>query len=309
MNFKAIELDTISTENSLFTSPNMNTFKIFRGKAFVSKHKISGRDVIGNPASIVLFPTTFPDHEELSRIAKDEQAPMTAFIRRLEAGRYEILFYTPAGESFGLCGHATLIAAYFLEKFYQENDVVFVRDFEGYHHEIKSHVQNGLVKIIMPAFEPESINGTDYDEILEAAGMNGDGKYSFFRCNELHDMIIVTNNTTSLRQAEPKFNVLADLLAKQNIRGLFVTSQSTETEADYEVRIFAPHLGIKEDISCGSANCSLLPLWDRQLNAVNNRYSILCPYNDNGKKYGGIELGSYNANRKEVRIGGSVSEI
>jgi PhzF family phenazine biosynthesis protein len=161
----------------------------------------------------------------------------------------------------------------------------------------------------MPAFEPESINGPDYNEILQAAGMNGDANYSFYRCNELHDMIIVTNNTTALRAAEPKFAVLAGLLAQQNIRGLFVTSQSSETEADYEVRIFAPHLGIKEDISCGSANCSLLPLWDRQLNAVNNRYSILCPYNDNVKKYGGIELGSYNANRKEVRIGGSVSEI
>lgn len=308
MNFKTLVSDENSNGNSL-TLAGMNTFSVFRGKAFVSKNKISGRDVIGNPASIVLFEGEFPDHEELSNIAKEEQAPMTAFIRKVADSMYEILYYTPAGESFGLCGHATLIAAYFLDKTYHENNVIFVRDFEGYHHEIKSSVSDGLVKITMPAFEPESINGTDYTDILQATGMNGNSDYKFYKCNELHDMIIVASNTTTLREAQPKFNVLAELLAKQNIRGLFVTSQSAETEADYEVRIFAPHLGIKEDISCGSANCSLLPLWDKQLNAASSRYSILCPYNDNGKKYGGIELGSYNANQKEIRIGGSVSEI
>ncbi|RYD57996.1 MAG: PhzF family phenazine biosynthesis protein [Sphingobacteriales bacterium] len=309
MNFKTIELDTIGTEESLFTSPEMNTFKIFRGKAFVSKEKISGRYVIGNPASIVLFPDVFPDHDELSKIATEEQAPMTAFIRKKETGRYDIIYYTPAGESFGLCGHATLIAAYFLHKEYGQNNVVFTRDFDGLHHDIKSHVMEGLVKIVMPAFVPVSVQGVEYGEIVQATGMNENAAYSFYRCNELHDMIIVTDDTKALRAASPRFSELAGLLAKQNIRGLFVTSRSAETEADYEVRIFAPHLGIQEDISCGSANCSLLPLWDKQLNAENNRYSILCPYNDNGIKYGGIELGSYNANTNEVRIGGSVTEI
>lgn len=295
----------------MFTDLFMDTFKIFRGKAFVSKHKISGRDVIGNPASIVLFESEFPAHEILSSIAIDEQAPMTAFIRPIESLQYEITYYTPAGEVFGLCGHATLIAAYFLEKLYQKNNVVFVRNFDGLQHMLHSRVKDdGIVKILMPAFEPVSVEASQYADVLKATGMNGNTNYSFYQCTELHDMIIMTDDTTVLRKAQPQFEQLANVLAEKNIRGLFITSQSAEAEADYEVRIFAPHLGIMEDISCGSANCSLLPLWNKQLNAVEDkRYSILCPYNDNGKKYGGIELGSYHAGDRKIEIGGSVTEI
>lgn len=291
----------------------MIMFKIFRGKAFVSNHQISGRDVIGNPASVVLFDAQFPAHEELSRIAKEEQAPMTAFIRPLaeQEYEYEIIFYTPAGESFGLCGHATLIAAYFLQKEFSKNNVVFVRSFEGVEHRIQSELNDdGVVRIVMPAFEPTSVSGSDYNKILGATGMNGNGRYDFYKCDEMHDMIIMADSASAVRKAMPQFDVLASELAKNNIRGLFITSRSAEDEADYEVRIFAPHLGISEDISCGSANCSLLPLWNKQLNAeAGKKYSILCPYNDNGKRYGGIELGSYHAGDKQIEIGGFVTEI
>lgn len=286
-------------------------FKIFRGKAFVSPHQISGRDVIGNPASVVLFEGQFPEHDELSKIAKEEQAPMTAFIRQMNEAEYEIIYYTPAGEAFGLCGHATLIAAYFLQTKYGKNNVVFIRTFDGQEHRINSEIkQDGAVKIQMPAFDPVAVSGSDYNKILSATGMNGNSRYDFYKCNEMHDMIIVADNSASIRKAAPQFDILAGELAKNNIRGLFITSRSAEAEADYEVRIFAPHLGIREDISCGSANCSLLPLWNKQLNAKpDKRYSILCPYNDNGNRYGGIELGSYNAGDKQIEIGGFVTEI
>ncbi|MBC7722317.1 MAG: PhzF family phenazine biosynthesis protein [Pedobacter sp.] len=284
--------------------------QVYRARAFTHNTNFNGKSVLGNPASVVFCNQMMPSKEEMSRIAVTEKAPMTAFLSQKLDNHFDIEFYTPAGERFCLCGHATLVAAYFVYQQYGYDNVFFhklIRVNDNISEVIESNKVEDIFTIDMPAYKPNAAKNLKTDWFATIMGI--ENYKSVYFCHQLKDIIIMLHDTKALRKAKPLYHELAVILAADNIRGIFLTAKSTEVNIDYEVRIFAPHLGINEDISCGSANCSLLPLWHKYLGATNGDYfSILCPYDKASDFLGGVETGSYNETKKRIYIGGRISE-
>ncbi len=281
--------------------------KIYRANAFTHSGLIAGKNVLGNPATVVLCTEMFPSRQEMSSIALAEKAPMTVFLQPHQDNIFDIEFYTPSGERFDLCGHGTLVAASVIYQIYGFEQVYFYKAINVADMEtlvIKSWKESDFFKINMPAFHPVITKSfiVNYKKLLGI-----DNVEEVYLCSELNDIILVLKDAKVLRNATPLFKELAVMLSSQCIRGLFLTSPSCEPGFDYEVRIFAPHLGIEEDISCASANCSLVPLWHEKLGKIDGyEYKILCPYKSSGTGFGGIETGSYHSSKQNVFIGGKV---
>jgi len=298
-----------TTQQNLTTEP---TVQIVQARVFTHPDTIETKEVLGNPASIVFCNEHFPSKDTMKQIAISEKAPMTAFVLHKNENNFAIEFFTPSGNEFGLCGHATLIASHFVYEQYGFEKVVFTR--KGLEQplettNVKISGTKEFTQITMPAYMPVLKDKSEVDDYLSMLPLNPDDVVGFYECQMLHDRIIVVNSVAALRNVQPDFDRLATKLAINNIRGLFVTALSDLADIDYEVRIFAPHFGIDEDISCGSANCSLLPMWYELTNAVGDKeFKILCPYNIGSGKIGGIEIGHYNKTGHTVNIGGIISE-
>jgi PhzF family phenazine biosynthesis protein len=56
-----------------------------------------------------------------------------------------------------------------------------------------------------------------------------------------------------------------ELMKQLDVRGVIVTSRSSNQEYDFVSRFFAPGAGIPEDPVTGSAHCCLGPYWKRRL--------------------------------------------
>jgi PhzF family phenazine biosynthesis protein len=288
--------------------------QIFTGRAFTSSITDSiHRKAIGNPAAVVICEGSFPTYETMAAIAIQQKMPMTAFVYHVANEQFEICFYTPKGEPFGLCGHATIVTAWVLHLQHPNiKNFVFKRSATAMHTNDYvipcSIADSGEVQITMMAYPPVLMDGDCINTMVEPAGINCNDVAATYFCKHLNDFIIELKSVTALRNAQPNFGILAKQLAVRKVRGMFLTARSNDVIADYEVRIFAPHFGIDEDISCGSANCSLLPLWHRLLsNGGEKAYRILCPYNNSNIEYGGWELGSYNPIQNSIQIGGFVT--
>lgn len=288
------------------------SISILQGRAFTHPETIETKEVLGNPASIVFCNKAFPTKDVMKQIAVFENAPMTAFVLFKEHNVFSIEFYTPSGNEFGLCGHATLIASHFIYEQYGFENVIFEREgLPSALHTTNTKVSGTkeFTQITMPAYMPIAKEIREATEYLSLLSISNNDLVSFYECTQLNDLIIVVNSSEALRDAHPNFEMLATKLAINNIRGLFITSTSALADIDYEVRIFAPHFGIDEDISCGSANCSLLPLWKQIGNAADEKqFKILCPYNIASGKMGGIEIGHFNKETNTINIGGIISE-
>lgn len=298
-----------NTTNNIVALPN-EVEKIIQGKAFIYPYAIDSQEVLGNPASIVFCNQSFPAKDVMAQIAIQEKAPMTAFVLQLHENVFAIEFYTPSGNEFSLCGHATIIASHFILEQYGFEKVVFTK--EGLQQQlfttnIQSTGNKEFTLITMPAFMPIKQSIETEIPYLKSLEIEQAQVVSFYKCNELNDAILVVQNAEILRNIEPNFTNLAIQLSQDNIRGLFITALSNLPEIDYEVRIFAPHFDIDEDISCGSANCSLLPLWSKLLNTPSDKeFKILCPYNFTTNKMGGVEIGHYNVLNNSINIGGII---
>lgn len=295
--------------NNIVALPN-EVEKIIQGKAFIYPYAIDSQEVLGNPASIVFCNKSFPTKDIMAQIAIQEKAPMTAYVLQLHENVFAIDFYTPSGNEFSLCGHATIIASHFILEQYGFEKVIFTKD--GFHQQlittnIHANGNKEFTLITMPAFMPVEQSLLDATAFINCFSIEQSQVVSVYKCNELNDVILIVQNAEILRNIEPNFSELAYQLSQNNIRGLFITALSNLPEIDYEVRIFAPHFDIDEDISCGSANCSLLPLWSKLLDAVSDKeFKILCPYNFTTNKMGGVEIGQYNSNNHSISIGGII---
>jgi PhzF family phenazine biosynthesis protein len=300
------------TQADNHSSPKQMLMEFFKGKAFTHPEPIDGKEVMGNPASIVFCKNNFPSKQQMAAVALEQKAPMTAFVCHQYDNTFRIDYFAPSGDEFSLCGHATIIASHFIHDKYGFEEVIFWKD--GLADSlntinIKIDGNKEFTQITMPGHVPLDIDTTKGIDYLPLLGIQEKDVQGFYECKVLDDLIVVLNNSTALRNAAPNFSALADKLAANKVRGLFITALSAIDNIDYEVRIFAPHFDIDEDISCGSANCSLLPLWSkRTLAPANKEFRILCPYNQTSGKIGGLEIGHYNKEALTINIGGIISE-
>ena len=67
--------------------------KIYRARAFASPDKIEGKEVIGNPASVVVCEGKFLSQQLMSKIAVDEAQPMTAFVKQRGSDEFDIRYF------------------------------------------------------------------------------------------------------------------------------------------------------------------------------------------------------------------------
>jgi PhzF family phenazine biosynthesis protein len=207
----------------------------------------------GNPAAICLTRHEQP-REWMQWIAAEMNLSETAFVRKLDVD-FELRWFTPTIEV-DLCGHATLASAHVLWT-------------EGLAREpIRFHTRSGvltcsqadnLIELDFPA-TPVTENEPAAN-LLQALNVR-----STFVGRSKFDSFVVVDSEEIVRSLKPDFQALRIVTG---IRGIIVTSKSTDSKFDFVSRFFAPGAGIDEDPVTGSAHCSLGPFWAERLGKNN----------------------------------------
>ncbi|MEW6380603.1 MAG: PhzF family phenazine biosynthesis protein [bacterium] len=205
----------------------------------------------GNPAAVCPL-EQWIDDTLMQAIAEENNLSETAFFVPAEGG-YHIRWFTPVAE-IGLCGHATLAAAFVIFTFFdlpgQGNEIVFF----SRSGELKVTQQSqGMLAMDFPSLVPALCSAIPQD-LLEGLGKEP----REVLCTE--DFMAVFPCESDIGELKPDM----EKLRKLGLRGVIITAQGDE--ADFVSRFFAPRFGIDEDAVTGSAHCSLIPFWARRLN-------------------------------------------
>jgi len=207
------------------------------------------RPFAGNPAAVCLLPSWRED-TWLQAVAAEMNLSETAFLVKTGDG-FDLRWLTPKVEV-DLCGHATLAAAHVLWQTGQATT-----------DEIRFSTRSGTLKALRrgddieldfplnPEAETEAPAG-----LLEALGVAARyvGKNQF-------DYLVEVESEAVLRAMAPDFKRLATI----PVRGVIVTSQSSNPRFDFVSRFFAPASGVDEDPVTGSAHCCLADYWKKRL--------------------------------------------
>lgn len=205
----------------------------------------------GNPAAICLLDADVPD-EWMQAVAAEMNLSETAFVRR-NRDEWELRWFTPTVEV-DLCGHATLATAHALWtagvashdqqlRFLTKSGPLTCRRF------------NDLIELDFPALP--AVRTDPPEGLLAALGIEQPRAVSRSR----FDYLVELETAQVLRSLRPNFRELAVIPT----RGVIVTAPSDQPDFDFLSRFFAPAVGIDEDPVCGSAHCSLAPLWADRL--------------------------------------------
>jgi PhzF family phenazine biosynthesis protein len=203
----------------------------------------------GNPAAVCVLPEP-KDAAWMQKVAMEMNLSETAFLVKRSDG-YDLRWFTPAIEV-DLCGHATLASAHALWESGQLAPT----------EQARFHTRSGLLtaelngdwielnfpaKLETPATAPPGL--------LEALGApaNYVGKNQFDYLVEVEesDLLAMSPDHGQLR--------------KIPVRGVIVTSRSSDPQFDFLSRFFAPGAGIDEDPVTGSAHTALTPFWSARL--------------------------------------------
>jgi PhzF family phenazine biosynthesis protein len=203
----------------------------------------------GNPAAVCLLPAP-RDAAWMQKVAMEMNLSETAFLVKRDDG-FDLRWFTPAIEV-DLCGHATLASAHAL--------------WEGGHllagQQARFHTRSGLltarrdghwIELNFPAkletaAEPPA-------GLLEALGAQpkyvGRNQFDYLVEVEERDLLAMSPDHGQLK--------------KIPVRGVIVTSASSDPQFDFLSRFFAPGAGIDEDPVTGSAHTALTPYWAAKL--------------------------------------------
>ena len=216
---------------------------------------ITGDD--GNPAGVCLLPDGDADAAWMQRVARQMNLPETAFVRRRDANRYAIRWFSPAKE-IPLCGHATLASTHVLyeQGLVDDGPIEFIGA-TGPLIATKSHPG---IELDFPAIPCAGATVPDWFE--PAFGMTpvrflaGRGKY-----------LAEVSSAQEVLGLAPNF----DVLRRSGDRGVIVTSRSADDAYDIVSRYFASYVGVDEDPVTGSAHCCLGPYWSALLDKTRLR--------------------------------------
>ncbi len=216
--------------------------KIYKIDAFTEK------PFTGNPAA-VCFLDSRQSNSWMQNVAMEMNLSETAFFWPKDPG-YELRWFTPTMEV-DLCGHATLATAHAIweEGLHPADSPIEFNTKSGL---LKTKRTEGWIEMDFPSLPAEETSPPD--GLLEALHV----KASYVGKNQF-DYLIEVSSEIVLRKLRPDFLKLARL----DIRGIIVTSRSTEY--DFVSRFFAPGVGISEDPVTGSAHCCLAPYWKSKL--------------------------------------------
>jgi PhzF family phenazine biosynthesis protein len=203
----------------------------------------------GNPAAVCILPLWKADGW-LQGIAGEMNLSETAFLVK-QADHFDLRWFTPKVEV-DLCGHATLASAHVLwNNGYSTSDGIRFSTRSGI---LKARRHGEDIELDFPLTPEEAAEAPP--GLLEALGTSAKyvGKNRF-------DFLIEVESEAALRGLAPDFKRLTTI----PVRGIIVTSRSSDPRFDFVSRFFAPASGVDEDPVTGSAHCCLGDFWRKRL--------------------------------------------
>jgi predicted PhzF superfamily epimerase YddE/YHI9 len=203
----------------------------------------------GNPAAVCVLPEP-REAAWMQKVAMEMNLAETAFLVKRSDG-YDLRWFTPSVEV-DLCGHATLASAHAL----WESGQLAAGEQARFHTRsgLLTADQNGdwielnfPVKIETTVEPPQGLLGS----LGVEAKYVGRNQFDYLVEVEESDLLKMSPDHTQLR--------------KIPVRGVIVTSTSSDPQFDFVSRFFAPGSGIDEDPVTGSAHTALTPYWSAKL--------------------------------------------
>lgn len=203
----------------------------------------------GNPAGVCILDQKISENL-MQNIAMEMNLSETAFLEKNNRG-YNLRWFTPEKEV-DLCGHATLASAHILwkEGYEKESEIIFYTK-SGM---LKAIKDKDYITLDFPKNEPEP---TNLPEKLSQAFYH----IPFVGKNKM-DYLIELEDERVLKEITPDFDLLKSI---DNVRGVILTSISSDPKYDFISRFFAPNVGVKEDPVTGSSHTCLGPYWSKKL--------------------------------------------
>lgn len=201
----------------------------------------------GNPAAICVLERWLPD-ELMQKIASENNLSETAFLVPAEDS-YELRWFTPNME-IGLCGHATMAAAYVVASYLdvgKTDDIIFSTK-SG---RLTAIHKNGAFYIELPAFSLTPVPTPA--SIVKAIGVKPLETFMG------RDMLCVLPSVEDVKAVSPDLSEIA------GYEGLLFHITAKDEEYDCVSRTFAPKCGVPEDAVCGSGHCHIIPYWSGKL--------------------------------------------
>jgi PhzF family phenazine biosynthesis protein len=200
----------------------------------------------GNPAAVCPLEEWLPDIT-MQKLAAENNLSETAFFVK-EGKEYHIRWFTPEFE-IDLCGHATLASAYVIFNHTDHaSDVIHFNCKSGL---LEVHKKEDMIELDFPSRMPQATHVPE--ELLLGVSI------APAKVLKARDYFLVYDDEKYVRQLVPNFHYLNQL----NAIGIIITAPGRE--ADFVSRFFVPNSVIGEDPVTGSAHCSLIPYWAKEL--------------------------------------------
>ena len=202
----------------------------------------------GNPAA-VLPCRAMPDPGLMLKIAVENNYSETAFVVKKGEGRYDLKWFTPGGE-IDLCGHATLSAAYVLNR-YADPGVPVMR-FDTLSGELVVTAGDDGFSMDFPVGKSRPIAVTD--EIQKASA--GLAREAFY---DGGDLVVMMESEEALAAFQPDFEAI------KVAPGIGFIMTAPSRRCDFVSRCFYPKIAVPEDPVTGRAHTYLAPIWAEKL--------------------------------------------
>ncbi len=204
----------------------------------------------GNPAAVCIL-DKIRTAEWMQSVAAEMNLSETAFLLKRDDG-FALRWFTPAIEV-DLCGHATLASAHVLWQEGEQDELLWFHTKSG---RLTARRKDGeWIELDFPSKPEEKADAPP--ELLNALGI----KTPHYIGRNAFDFLIEIDSEEQLRALTPDHA----RFKSTPVRGIIVTSRSSNDEYDFVSRFFAPGSGIDEDPVTGSAHCCLAPYWASRL--------------------------------------------
>ena len=228
----------------------------------------------GNPAAVVDFGgEAFLSDDVLQAVAREVNLAETAFVRRVDgaAPRFHLRWFTPESE-INLCGHATLATAHalFASGAAPASDGA-VLTFESRSGPLTvTRLPGGDLELDFPSWPPAEVAVAELPAaLLEAFGL---ARADILWAGRNRDVTLVLRSPAAVAAAR------VDLRALDRVEGATVVILAAAGDGahhlpaangpapDFVSRAFCPGCAaVPEDPVCGSAHCSLIPVFAARL--------------------------------------------
>lgn len=203
----------------------------------------------GNPACVVPLNDWLPD-AILLQIAKENAVAETAFFVP-KGDRYHLRWFTPDIEM-DLCGHATLATAHVLKTIININSSSIV--FETLRDELIVTMNEEMYTLDFPSRMPVPAELPD----LISKSLSIQPKLVL----KSRDYFLVFESEEEINNISINRNLIDQINLDPG--GLIITAKGNKV--DFVSRFFTPQSTHFEDPVTGSAHCSLIPYWAKELN-------------------------------------------